>query len=95
MRETYYVCPSCGILTTETEILEEIGCGSIGMCMCEYMVTDEDSGNVWFPRTLIPYKKISKKEYDKLSKLSVVERKRVVRIEGLEKELKRLKSEKK
>ena len=79
MRETYYVCPSCGILTTETEILEAIGCGGSDMCMCEYMVTEED-GNVWFPRTFIPYKKISKKEDDKLSKLSAVKRKRVVRI---------------
>jgi len=37
MKEKYYICESCGELTTETERLSSRNQGSIGLCFCEYI----------------------------------------------------------
>ena len=55
-REKYYICLSCGDLKTETEILEEVGLGSCGMCYCEF-----DQG-----RILNTYKRINKEVWERL-----------------------------
>jgi hypothetical protein len=59
MMEIFYKCPECGDVTTKYEILEECGSGGLGMCYCEY---DLD-------KTLIKWKRISRKEYIKLKLL--------------------------
>lgn len=47
MIEKYYVCPNCGDLRTESELAEEVEfAGGNGMCMCEFMATDPDTGEV-------------------------------------------------
>jgi len=59
VKEKYYICPNCGELNTETQILEEVVGGSCGMCYCEF----DDR------RTLNKYKRISKKLWDELNLL--------------------------
>ncbi|MEK6819252.1 MAG: hypothetical protein AABY10_04960 [Nanoarchaeota archaeon] len=58
-KEKYYICPNCGALNTENQILEEIGSGSCGMCYCEF-----DNG-----RILNKYKRINKKLWGNLNAL--------------------------
>ena len=56
LKESCYICPICGDLTTETKILEEVSGGSCGMCYCEF----DDR------RTLNKYKKINRKLWEEL-----------------------------
>ena len=56
--EQKFICPKCKDIVTEKDILDECANGGMGMCMCEYMAEDPDTGDVWFPRTLIPYIKL-------------------------------------
>lgn len=37
--ESYYICPNCGELTTETDRLEECGSGGNGYCGCEFTIS--------------------------------------------------------
>ena len=57
--EKYYICPNCGALNTEAQILEEVSEGSCGMCYCEF-----DNG-----RILNKYKRIGKELWEELNKL--------------------------
>jgi len=59
VKEKYYICPNCGELNTETQILEEVGGGSCGMCYCEF---DNE-------RMLNKYRRISKKLWNVLNLL--------------------------
>jgi len=36
IKEKYYICFNCGVLNTETQILEDVSDGSCGMCYCEF-----------------------------------------------------------
>ena len=53
-KEKYYLCPDCNDLVIETQILEEIGNGGLGMCYCKF-----NQG-----RILVPYKRISKNKFE-------------------------------
>lgn len=60
-KEKYYLCPNCNDLTTETQILEEISIGGLGMCSCKF-----NHG-----RILIPYKIMSKVKWKELKNSSL------------------------
>jgi len=55
--EKYYICPNCGDLVTETDLLDV--CSNRGMpyCYCEI-----DNGKIF-----IGYKRIGKKEWGKMN----------------------------
>lgn len=63
MKNKYYICPNCGELTTEKEILEDISCGGSDMCTCKYTKyywNEEDKEfDVDYPRIYSPYKEIN------------------------------------
>ena len=70
--EKFNICPTCGELKKESDILKEIeAMGGTGMCTCcftravwseKYNDLDVDT-----PREYTPYVKISKRWYDRLS----------------------------
>ena len=37
MENKWYICPSCGEITTKEGILEDIDIGGMGLCGCEYI----------------------------------------------------------
>lgn len=50
-KEVYYICPNCGNLVTETDLLEACENGGMLYCYCEF-----NEGGVF-----IGYKRIAKK----------------------------------
>ena len=54
----YYACPSCGDISTNSELLEACGQGGTPYCYCEF---GEE-------RIFIGYKRISKKLWGELGK---------------------------
>jgi len=53
--EKLYRCPICGDIVTEEELELEMKFGGTGYCYCEFMETDPETGDVWFPRILHEY----------------------------------------
>ena len=47
-----YKCDNCGSIVTDEEYDRDQEQGSGGYCYCEYMETDPETGDVWFPRIL-------------------------------------------
>jgi hypothetical protein len=58
IKEVYYICPSCGVLSTNSELLEACGQGGMPYCYCEF---GEE-------RIFIGYKRVSKKLWEGLKK---------------------------
>lgn len=56
IKEKYYLCLNCGDIVTETKLLKVCSNGGMPYCYCEF-----ENGKV-----LIGYKKIGKKEWEKL-----------------------------
>ncbi len=69
----YYICPSCGELTFDEEIDEDISVGGMGLCGCEYMdlVWDheiKDFEPIYY-KFYTAWVQISESIYEKLSKV--------------------------
>jgi hypothetical protein len=73
MRETYYKCPKCNSLTTQSimnEEMETMGGGDFCYCQFSQPILDKTGKQVdiEYTRILIPYKRITKKEYDSVKR---------------------------
>ncbi len=68
MKNKYYICESCGNLTTEDHILEDCACGGVGMCHCRFMhfFWDEEFNcpNNQTDRIYLPFTQIKKEHYE-------------------------------
>ena len=66
--EKYYICESCGDLTTNDEILEDCSNGGQGMCGCRfnyYFWNEEiNEPDCQCDRVYIPYTEIKKEHYE-------------------------------
>jgi len=60
-KETYYICPECGELSTFSEQLEACAGGGMPYCYCEF---GGERGRIF-----IGYKKINKKLWEELKQL--------------------------
>lgn len=60
-KETYYICPECGELSTFSQQLESCAEGGMPYCYCEF---GGERGRIF-----IGYKKISRKLWEELKKL--------------------------
>lgn len=61
IREGYYICPSCGELSTFSQQLEDCSEGGMPYCYCEFL---GEGGRIF-----IGYKKINKKLWEELKAL--------------------------
>ncbi|HIG94299.1 MAG: hypothetical protein QT05_C0049G0004 [archaeon GW2011_AR13] len=62
-KEKYYICPSCGELSTYSKQLEEASQGGMPYCYCEF---GGERGRIF-----IDYKKINKKLWEELKNLKI------------------------
>ena len=72
-KEKYFICPSCGILQTESEILKDVRMsGSVGMCYCQFSTQYWDEKindfDVDTPRIFVDFIEIKKEMYEGLRK---------------------------
>jgi hypothetical protein len=72
LEEKYYICPSCGELTTKTQIEREMEYGGMGLCWCEYCdyqwdTTSQSFEPIYF-KNYPEYVRISEYLYHELNK---------------------------
>ena len=80
-KEKYYVCDTCGELSTESEQIEAASSGGLPYCYCQYELLNIFNG----------YSSISFKRYTQLSKLSKVKRREQIKWEDTKRSYQRMK----